>query len=128
MNYLKALLISCWALLLPIHSIIYATTILIMVDTITGILAAKKRKEKIRSSKYRNVVSKAIIYNIALITAFIVEKYMQFDIVPVIKLTAAAIGSTEFLSIAENLNTINGKNIFQSLKSAIGSSNLPKED
>lgn len=127
MQYAKVMLFALVALLAPIHTIVVATAVLIIFDTVTGIWAAAKRGDMITSAKFRGVVSKSVIYLIGLIAAFIVEHYMQFDVVPVVKLTAAGIGSTEMLSIIENLNTIAGKNIFDSLKAAIGSQNLPKD-
>lgn len=125
MNYAKAYLLAIVGLLAPIHAILISTILLILVDAVTGVWAAIKHKEEISSAKLRNTVSKLVIYYIAIISGFVVEKYMHLDIIPVIQLTAAAIGLVELKSIFENINKISGVDFLKELVRKLGSSNLP---
>lgn len=128
MNKIHAILLTILAILAPIHPIMFATTVLVGLDTITGIWAALKKKKKIRSAKLREVISKTIVYQTAIICSFVVETYMHFDLVPVVKITAAAIGMVELLSVMENINIILDKNVFKMVIEKLGSSNLSQEE
>jgi hypothetical protein len=126
-DWMYALALSAVAILLPIKPLLMAVGFLITMDTITGIWAAKKRGEKISSAKLRSTVSKAFIYQLCVISGFIVGKYIIDDILPVAKLVAGAIATVELKSILENSNYILGVNVFDALKQKLGSLNLPKE-
>lgn len=128
MNKIHAFFLASWALLAPIHTVLYAMFFLVGCDTITGIWAALKRKEKFSSARLRSMVSKTVIYLVALICGFIAEKYMSLDVIPIVKFIAGAISLVETTSIVENLNSISGKNIFQELINKLGSPNLKKEE
>jgi hypothetical protein len=126
---LTSLAISAFAVLAPIHTILLTVGITIFGDLVTGVWAANKRGEKISSAGLRRTISKIVVYNLAIVLGFIIEKYLLGDILPVSKIAAGLIGATEGLSIFENLNSISGNNVFKSLIDKLGSVNqLPKSE
>lgn len=122
-DYLQPLLISTLAVFAPIKSVLVVTFVLIICDMISGILAALKRGEKISSAGLRRSVTKFLVYNMAIITGFLVEHYMLSMIFPISKLIAGLISIVELKSILENLNTVNGSDIFKSVLNQLGSKN-----
>ena len=110
-------------ILAPIHAVIITVGVLILFDSLTGIMAARKRGEKINSSGLRRTLSKAIVYQVAVISAFLVQKYLISDTVPVSKITSGIIGVVELTSIFENLNEVYGSNIFRKILNLLGSPN-----
>jgi hypothetical protein len=120
---LKSLLVATIALLAPIHSVIMTVGFLIFMDLFTGMMAARKRLEPITSSAMRRTVSKMIIYQIAILSAFFCETYLLDGILPVAKLVAGAIGMVELTSVLENGNAILGTNIFKVILKRLGSKN-----
>lgn len=121
------LLISSLAVLAPIKPVLIVTGILIFADLVSGVLAARKKGEKISSAGVRRTVSKVLIYNAAIILGFLIEKYMLDSYVPISKIVAGLIGTTEGLSIYENLNALQGQNMFKKVLSTLGSSNDSKD-
>jgi len=111
----------------PIQSVLFACGALIVADMVTGIIAAKKRGEKITSAQMRRSVSKLIVYQIAIISGFILEKYMLQDLVPVSKIVAGVIGMVEFTSILENGSAIAGKDLLVLVLEKLGSKNAEKK-
>lgn len=126
MIWLKYIAIAALAVLAPIHSMIIVVGILIFTDTLTGIMAAYKRGEKITSSEMRRSISKLFIYQTVLIGSFLIETFLIGGILPVSKLVAGTIGMVEVKSLLENAETILGQPIFKSIISKLGSKNEPK--
>lgn len=122
-EFVTSLIISAIAVLAPVHSILIVTGILIVLDFITGIWAAYKREEKIKSARMRDSVTKMVIFQVAVISGFLMEKYLLDNSIPVSKIVAGVIAATEGLSLFENLNTISGKNVFGALIEKLGSKN-----
>jgi hypothetical protein len=114
------------AALAPIHTVMIVVGILVFADLVTGVWAAVKTQQKFSSAKLRNSVSKAILYQIAVITGFIVEQYLIGDALPVTKIVGGLIGTVEAVSVFENINKILNTNLFAVLIEKLGSSNLPK--
>lgn len=127
-EHIQPILMSTLAVFAPVKAILIVTGVLIIADLISGIMAAKKRGESISSAGLRRTITKIFVYNMAVVTGFLVEKYMITDIFPVSKLIAGIISVVELKSILENLNTINGTDIFKSIIEKLGSSNdAPKK-
>jgi hypothetical protein len=125
-KWLIPLIVSCFALLAPIHSILLAVGILIFGDATLGVWAARKRGDKITSSRLRDTVSKMLIYHAVLVLGFIVERYLVHDLLPIAKLAAGAIGLVEMKSVLENASDILGKPLFKDLIQKLGSKNRDK--
>lgn len=128
-KFLEGLLISLLAVFAPIKAVILVTGLLISVDTITGMLAARKRGEKISSAGLRRTVTKSLVYLTAVCMGFLVEKYMIEGFVPISKIVSGVISLVELKSILENLDVINGGSLFKAVIQKLGSINdLPKDE
>lgn len=125
-DWLQNLLLASVAALAPIQAILISVGVMILADLFTGILAARKRGEKISSAAMRRTVSKILIYQTAVITGFLLETYLLASLVPISKLVAGVIGLVEFKSILENCNTALGQDIFQTILFKLGSENDKK--
>ncbi len=122
-EYIIKGLIVIASTLAPINPILISCGALIIADMVTGMVAAKKRKEKIQSAEMRRTLTKMFVYQIAIISAFILEKYMLQDLMPVSKIVAGVIGMIEFKSILENASTIAGQDILKLVMDKLGSKN-----
>jgi len=119
---IKGLIVLC-AVFAPIKAMLITCGVLIVADMLTGIMAAKKRKEEIQSAEMRRSVSKFVVYQIAIMSAFLLETYMLDNLVPVSKVVAGVIGMVEFKSILENASTIAGKDLLKLVIEKLGSKN-----
>lgn len=126
-EWLAKIAVAAIAALSPIHAVMLSVGFLILADLVTGIVAARKRGEKVRSAAMRRTISKILVYQLAVISGYLLEHYLMSDIMPVAKLVAGVIGMVEFKSILENSNTIVGTDIFKSILQKLGSENDKKE-
>lgn len=122
-DYLYKGLLVMMTVMAPIKPLLLACGALIVADMITGMFAARKRKESISSAEMRRSVSKMLVYQIAIISAFILEKYLLGDIAPVSRIVSGVIGMVEFKSILENVSTIAGQDILSLVIEKLGSKN-----
>lgn len=120
--WLKAMIIMGASVFAPIHALLYTTGVMVVVDLITGVLAAKKRGSDITSAGLRRTVTKIFVYEAALMLGYLAETYMS-DVLPFVKMASGAITLVEMTSIFENLNSISGTNLFQALIDRLGSAN-----
>lgn len=111
------------AVFAPIKAMLITCGVLIMADMITGMLAARKRQEKIQSAEMRRSISKFVVYQIAIMSAFLLETYMLHNMVPVSKIVAGVIGMVEFKSILENASVIVDQDILKMVLDKLGSKN-----
>jgi sugar phosphate permease len=126
-EWLGKLALVIITILSPIYGVLISVGFLVLADMVTGVWAAIKRGEKFSSAKLRNTVSKFLIYNIAVISGFLVETYLMENLVPVTKIIAGVIGIVELKSVLENGNAITGTDLFKEVVARLGSSNLPKD-
>ena len=122
-QWLKAAGLAVVAILAPIHSVMLTAGILIFLDLALGVAAAKKRQEPITSAALRRTVTKIVVYQTGIITAFLCERFLLSGSIPIVKLAAGAIGLVEIKSILENLDTVNGAPVFKSIITSLGSKN-----
>lgn len=128
-DWMQHLGIAIIAVLAPIQAVMITVGVLVLGDLITGVAAAIKKSEHISSARLRDTVSKALVYQVAVISGFLVESYLMPGTLPVSKLIAGAIGLAELKSILENLNMVVGTDLFSQLIKKLGSANsLPKDD
>lgn len=118
----KGLLVIA-AILSPIKPLLIACGVMIVADMITGMMAARKRKEPINSADMRRSLTKMVVYQIAIISAFVLERYMLEGLMPVSKVVSGVIGMVEFKSILENVSTIAGQDIVKMVIDKLGSKN-----
>jgi phage-related holin len=126
-DYVTGLLLSTLAVFAPIKALLLVTGILIFSDLISGILAARKKGQKISSAGMRRTITKVAVYNAAIMLGFLTEKYMLDGFLPLSKIASGLISVVEFKSILENLDSINGNPIFKSLIEKLGSINDDKK-
>ncbi len=115
------------AFLLPIKGLILLVGFMILLDTVTGVWKAKKIGEKITSSKLSRVISKMLLYQLGLITFFILEKYLLgefvllFTSLPYLltKIVAVFFVGVELMSLNENIKVVYGQNFFQLFRSML---------
>ncbi|GFD75534.1 hypothetical protein KUL118_10760 [Tenacibaculum sp. KUL118] len=92
--------------------------LLIVVDFITGAYASLKLQIPIKSERIGHTISKFVIYNLVIISAYFLEKHIVNE-VPFLKIIAGFIAITETKSILENYNKIYGVNPFKALHSLL---------
>lgn len=106
--WLKAAAISTLALFAPLQGMVIAAFALVSVDLVTGLLRAHAVKEKIQSNGLRRTIVKLVAYELAIVLAFVCEKWLTGDLLPLTKMAAGAVGLVELLSVLENLNVLSG--------------------
>ena len=122
MDIFKFILISLLAVFAPIQAVMITVGALIFGDLILGMWAAKKRGEQITSAAMRRTVTKMFVYQLAIMTGFLLEFYIMGEILPIAKLVAGVIGMVEFKSLLENATAITGTD-FKDLIKKLGSKN-----
>lgn len=118
-KYLEALLVTLLAIFAPAKAMLLTALTLVIIDLVTGLIAAKKRAEPITSSGLKRTVIKILIYELAIAIAFIAETYLILDVLPVAKIVSSFVGITELKSIMENLNDIGGGNLLAQIISSL---------
>lgn len=112
-QWIKITLFSIFAILTPIKELLIIVSLLILADTITGILAAYHRGEEINSKGFKKTIIKLFLYNLVVILAFLIEKYILLDFIPFVKIGVAVIALTEFKSVVENFEAVTGIKLLQ---------------
>ena len=93
----------------PIAPFFWLAVGLVILDTITGIIAARKRNEKINSRGFARLLSKIVVYMASIVACHGVEIVLK---VPnVTYLAVGAIAFTELMSVLENTRVVSGANI-----------------
>ncbi len=123
MDFLKALLLALVSVFAPIKGLLIATMGIVFADLIIGLLAARKRKEKITSAGLRRTIVKICLYEVAIMFAHLLQIYFIPEI-PAVKLVAGAIGLVEAKSLMENAKDL-GLDL-SVLKTFLGSDNDKK--
>lgn len=107
--------ISLLAFFAPIHGLLLAVFILLLIDVGVEIAATFKNKEVVVAKSLRAFVLKLIMYEIAIISSFLVSHFMMNDVFPIQNLIATVCGLIELKSILENLDKMSGEPIFKSI-------------
>ncbi|WP_298417849.1 phage holin family protein [uncultured Kordia sp.] len=121
----KTKLYVFWLLTLisPMTTIMFTIIFLIIVDFITGAYASFKNNIPISSERIGNTISKFFIYNLVVLSAFLLEKYIVNEI-PFQRIITGFIAIAEVKSILENFNKIYGINPFKALINLIKKKSL----
>jgi len=125
-NYMNKLLNTVEALIggacglalgfiMPIWPFIITAIALVFADAVTGVMAAKKRGDKITSRGFYRTSQKIVVYMVSILACEGV-RVVFVPGVPVTYTAAAAICVTELKSILENTKDVSGVNIFQQIK------------
>ena len=114
------------AILAPIQTAILGVGFLIVADLITGIVAAYKRGERIRSERLKNTAVKMLVYNLLLTSSFIAETYLT-PWIPFTNVALSFLAIIEVKSLGENFQSITGISFVTYLKSYLNNKlNAPK--
>ena len=95
---------------IPIKGFLLFTVFVVFADTITGILAARKRGERITSKGLYRTSQKVVVYFVGIM---IFEGAKNTFSLPlnITYMVAFTIATTELYSIAENIKSMTGVNI-----------------
>ena len=93
----------------PIAPFFWLAIGLVVLDTITGIIAAQKRKEKINSRGFARLLSKIVVYMASIVACRGVEEVLHVPNVTF--LAVGAIALTELMSVLENTRVVSGANV-----------------
>ena len=94
--------VSLSAFFLPITWALTSVAVIVIIDTITGVMkAGKKDIKRIRSRKLATIISKFVYYFSALVLGRICEMFIDTQI-PFVKLVLVAVMIIEVKSIDEN--------------------------
>lgn len=122
---LNNILLSLIAVISPIKPLFLVTGFLIMADFIFGRYRAKKLGEKITSRKMGNTISKLLLYNIAILSVYLLNHYVIMTTLPLEKIVTALIGLTELKSLDESFTLLFGFSFYDKIKKILkrGASN-----
>ena len=109
------LFLSISIIFLPLKPIMITVGILIFFDFITGVYKTWKLNKKITSLKMSFTVSKMVLYQIAIISAFLTEMFIM-PLIPLSKIVSGYIALVELKSISENISETVGTNFFKEIQ------------
>lgn len=130
------ILIILSAFLMPIKPLMILVGLMIILDTIFGVWKCKKQGTKVTSKGLSAIVSKMVLYQVAVILIFALEKFMFGDFVQLFtaiplfltKVVATLLVGIEITSISENIEEATGVNIWQRIKIMLGRAKKIKDD
>ena len=119
-EYGMAILAFLAAFFAEIEPILWSIGFLIMTDTGLAIWAVWKNKGRkaITSRKAGRIITKLILYPLAIIVAKVAEQYLAPDI-PWVKVTSGIVATVEVKSIFEKMNLLLGFDLWDRIKKAI---------
>ena len=109
---------------LPITGILFLIGFAIVVDTVTGIWKSKKLNIPITSRKLSAIISKLMLYEVAVILFYLIDRFILNDIILVFfsiplmltKILSLVLVSIEVISISENYKAVKGIDLWQAMK------------
>lgn len=119
---IKLLMVTA-AILAPAKAMLLTALCLILVDLVTGVLAARKQGIPITSAGLRRTITKLFVYELVLVLGFLCEQYLSGPAMPVAHIIAGYIGLTEMLSCLENINILSGNDLLKAILDKLNSSN-----
>ena len=120
---LKTILIKKWyyymgligVYLSPIQPVLIGVGVLITIDLVFGIMAARKEGQKISSRKLSQTLIKLFVYHLLIISGHIIEKTL-IPFLPMVQIILMFLGITEMISLGENFSRITGMNFIGFIK------------
>jgi len=108
------------AVFLPIKELMLTIGFLVAADMVVGIWKALKLKQRIRSRRMSDTITKLLLYQIAIMSGFLIESFIIAELIPITKLVATVIAVIEFKSIIESIESVTGKDLWSRIKTIIG--------
>ena len=116
----KFWLLASLAVFLPIKELMLTIGFLVAADMVVGIWKALKLKQRIRSRRMSDTITKLLLYQIAIMSGFLIESFIIAELIPITKLVATVIAVIEFKSIIESIESVTGKDLCSKIKTIIG--------
>ena len=135
-QYIIQLLAVIGSFFLPISGILFLIGFAIVLDTITGVWRCKKLGIPITSRGLSAIISKLLLYEVAVIGFYLIDYWILNDIilkffsVPLMltKILSLVLVSLETLSISENYKAVKGIDIWSAFKNLLQRSKEIKQD
>ena len=135
-QYIIQLLAVIGSFFLPISGILFLIGFAIVIDTLTGIWKSKKLGIPITSRKLSAIISKLLLYEVAVIGFYLIDFWILNDIILVFfsiplmltKILSLVLVSLETLSISENYKAVKGIDIWSAFKNLLQRSKEIKQD
>ena len=67
-----------------------------------------------------DTVTKLLLYQLAIMSGFLIETFIISELIPVTKLIATVVAIIEFKSIIESIEAVTGKDLWSKIKTIIG--------
>lgn len=125
-TYISIALASMLAVLSPVAPMIYISLFSIFIDTCFGVWRSVKKNGWVsfKSRRLSSTLSKSLLYSLAIILVFLVEKYIAGDLIShfisidlvMTKVVAFFCVIVEVKSINESVEDVTGKNMLQCLR------------
>jgi len=116
----KVWLFASLAVFLPIKELMLTIGFLVGADLVVGVWKALKTGQRIRSRRMSDTVTKLLLYQLAIMSGFLIETFIISELIPVTKLIATVIAIIEFKSIIESIEAVTGKDLWSKIKTIIG--------
>ena len=135
-KYFPQIMMTLTTFFMPIFGLAGLIGFVIVLDTVTGIWKAKKQKQKITSRRASAIVSKMALYQITLVTFFLIDHFIMNDIIKhffsvdllLTKVLALILVSIEVMSINENYKAVKGLDLWQAMKNLFARAKEIKKD
>jgi len=137
-TYLNYFLTGLVLFFAPIQGLLIAVAFGVMLDTFTGIFKSIKLNglQSIRSRKLSNIISKMLLYQVSIISLYIIDKYLLNELVNLhfntqflfTKLIAIILVFIELVSIKENIEEALNVDIWKLLKNLMKRAKEVKTD
>jgi hypothetical protein len=92
----KFWLLASLAVFLPIKELMLTIGFLVGADMVVGIWKALKLKQRIRSRRMSDTITKLLLYQIAIMSGFLIETFIISELIPITKLVATVVAVIEF--------------------------------
>ena len=116
----KVWLFASLAVFLPIKELMLTIGFLVSADLVVGIWKAIKTGQRIRSRRMSDTVTKLLLYQLAIMSGFLIETFIISELIPITKLIATVVAIIEFKSIIESIESVTGKDLWSKIKTIIG--------
>ena len=108
------------AVFLPIKELMLTIGFLVAADMVVGIWKALKLKQRIRSRRMSDTITKLLLYQIAIMSGFLIETFIISELIPITKLVATVVALIEYNSHIESIESVSGKVLWSKIKTIIG--------
>jgi len=116
----KVWLFASLAVFLPIKELMLTIGFLVGADLVVGVWKAIKTNQRIRSRRMSDTITKLLLYQLAIMSGFLIETFIISELIPITKLIATVIAIIEFKSIIESIEAVTGKDLWSKIKTIIG--------